>query len=239
LGVVNNLDQSSDMQNIQVIFEDNHLIAVNKPGGVLVQGDETGDMPLSDWVKQYIKIRYEKPGDVFLGTIHRLDRPASGVVIFARTSKALSRMNELFKKREIEKTYWAITNKRPYPLSATLEHYLEKDTRKNFVHAYNQSRGNAKKATLDYELIGELGEHHLLKVNLHTGRPHQIRVQLAKIGCTIRGDVKYGYDRTNRRGTIYLHCRKMEFVHPVRKEPVSIEAPVPDDQIWNLFEQFK
>lgn len=221
---------------MQIIYEDNHLIAVNKPGGMLVQGDETGDKPLNEWVKEYIKVRYKKPGDVYLGTVHRLDRPASGAVLFARTSKALTRMNEIFKNREIRKTYYAITTKRPEPLQAKLVNYLEKDANKNFVHAYNQPKGNAKKAELEYQLIGEIGDNHLLQVNLLTGRPHQIRVQLAKIGCPIRGDVKYGYDKTNRRGIIYLHCAKMEFLHPVKKEPVVIEADLPEDQIWGLFD---
>lgn len=226
------------MLGLEVLFEDNHLIAVNKPAGVLVQGDETEDRPLGEYVKDYIKHRYQKPGDVFLGVIHRLDRPVSGVCVFARTSKALSRMNELFKNREIQKTYWAITNERPDPLNGHLEHFLEKDKNKNLVHVYLRQRSpDAKKSELDYKLIGSLGQQHLLEVNPLTGRPHQIRAQLAKIGCPIMGDVKYGYKQANRNGAIHLHCRNLSFLHPVKKEMVSITASLPRDQIWSLFDE--
>jgi 23S rRNA pseudouridine1911/1915/1917 synthase len=226
------------MNNIQVLYEDNHLLAVNKPAGWLVQGDETGDPTLSDWAKEYIKIRYNKPGDVFLGVIHRLDRPASGVLLFARTSKALIRMNQLFKDREIEKTYWAITDQRPDPLEGQLTHYILKDKTRNIARAYDQpSRRNegAKKSTLDYKMIGQIGMHVLLEVKLHTGRPHQIRVQLSKIGCSIRGDLKYGFPTANEDGSIHLHCRSLSFIHPVKKERVTIEAETPREQIWDLF----
>jgi 23S rRNA pseudouridine1911/1915/1917 synthase len=223
--------------DIQVLFEDNHLIAVNKPAGWLVQGDETGDKPLSEFVKEYVKVRYKKPGAVFLGVIHRLDRPVSGTVIFARTSKGLSRMNELFKKREIKKTYWAIVEDRPEPMEGRLEHYIVKDKNRNIAKAYDSQRINAaKKAILNYKLLGEIGSHHLLEIDLKTGRPHQIRVQLSKIGHPIRGDIKYGFHSPNQDGCIHLHCRSMEFIHPVKNEPVKITADPPKDQIWDLFE---
>ncbi|MBK8492489.1 MAG: RluA family pseudouridine synthase [Saprospirales bacterium] len=224
---------------LQIIYEDNHLIAVNKPGGVLVQGDETGDKPLSDFVKEYIKQRYDKPGDVFLGVIHRLDRPVSGVVVFARTSKALERMNKLFHDRKVEKVYWAITGKRPNPIKGSLTHYILKDREKNVSKAYDQLSNRAKDAKLselDYELIGELTGNCLLEVHPHTGRPHQIRVQLAKMGWPIQGDLKYGYSKANADGNILLHCRKLAFEHPVKKEPVVIMADPPHDPMWDMFE---
>ena len=227
-----------DISGLQVLHEDNHLIAVNKPAGWLVQGDATGDTPLSEYVKTYIKIRYKKPGDVFLGTIHRLDRPVSGVVVFARTSKALSRMNALFQSRQVKKTYLAVTAERPDPISGHLTHYILKDRVKNVAKAYEKI-GNrtkeAKKSELDYELIGEVGNLHLLKINPLTGRPHQIRVQLSSIGCPIWGDIKYGFRKPNRDGSIHLHCRSLAFEHPVKKEPVYIEADPPNEQIWNEF----
>lgn len=225
------------MQGLQVLFEDNHLIAVNKPAGILVQGDITEDKPMSEFVKQYIADRYNKPGAVFLGTIHRLDRPVSGVVIYARTSKALARMNALFKAREIQKTYWAITEERPEPLSGHLVHYIDKDRTRNVAHASVRPRTKeAKKSELDYELIAEVGSHHLVRVNPLTGRPHQIRVQLSRLGCPIRGDVKYGAPAPNKDGCIHLHCRSMSFVHPVRKEPVTITAnPLNKDEVWQMF----
>ncbi len=226
--------------NIQVLFEDNHLIGVNKPAGWLVHGDETGDKPLSDFTKEYIKIRYKKPGDVFLGVIHRLDRPVSGLTIFARTSKGLTRMNDLMKKREIKKTYWAIVDERPNPLKGSLTHYLIKDRDRNVVTAYAKPKYKAaKKAVLDYEFIGEIGSNRLIKIDLKTGRPHQIRVQLAKIGHPIRGDIKYGYRSPNEDANIHLHCRSMSFIHPVKKEEVTITADPPEgDPIWNLFNQY-
>ena len=226
--------------NPKILYEDNHLIAVNKPGGWLVQGDSTGDLPLSDWVKSYIKNRYKKPGDVFLGVIHRLDRPVSGVVVMARTSKALTRMNKLFQERKIKKEYWAVTTERPDPIEGHLVHYLVKDRTKNQAKAYDMlskraKEAKAKKSELSYELIAEIGGNYLVKVQPETGRPHQIRVQLSKFGYPIRGDVKYGSRWRLRTPEIYLHCRALEFVHPVKKELVRIEADLPDDQIWNLF----
>ncbi len=225
------------MIGLQVLFEDNHLIAVNKPAGMLVQGDVTEDKPLSEFVKMYIADRYNKPGDVFLGTIHRLDRPVSGVVIYARTSKALSRMNRLFQERAIEKTYWAITEQRPEPLNGRLVHYIDKDRERNVAHASLRKRNkDAKESSLDYELVSEIGNHHLLKVNPHTGRPHQIRVQLSHMGCPIRGDIKYGAPYPNPDGNIHLHCRSMSFVHPVRQEPITITAnPLVKDEVWRMF----
>lgn len=223
--------------NLQVIYEDNHLIAVNKQRGVLVQGDITEDRPLSEFVKEYIKMRYKKPGDVFLGVIHRLDRPVSGVVVFARTSKALTRMNELFKNREVEKQYWAITDERPDPIVGHLTHYIVKDTEKNLSKALDRPSNrnkDAKLSDLDYELIGELEGKHLLLVKPITGRPHQIRVQLAKVGCPIIGDVKYGAKEGFAHGGIYLHCRSLSFIHPVKQTPVHIEADPPSDRLWAM-----
>lgn len=224
--------------DIQVIYEDNHIIAVNKPAGWLVQGDETGDKPLSDWVKEYIKKRYGKPGDVYLGVIHRLDRPVSGTVVFARTSKALERMNKLFQDRKVEKTYYAIALHRPDPLNGHLTHYLLKDPTNNTVKAYdrlsNRAR-EAKLAELDYELAAEIGKNYLIKVNPITGRPHQIRVQLSRIGCSIKGDLKYGAPKANEDSSICLHCSNLSFVHPVKNEPVSISSDIPDTPEWQIF----
>jgi len=223
----------------QVLYEDNHLIAVNKPGGTLVQGDATGDKTLGDQVKNYIKHKYKKPGDVFLGTIHRLDRPVSGVVVFARTSKALERMNKLFRDREVKKTYWAITNQQPDPIAGTLVDYIFKNSAKNKATALDRVSNrhpDAKRSELSYSLIGRIGHNVLLEVDPLTGRPHQIRVQLAKIGCAIRGDVKYGFHEANRDQCIHLHCRSLDFVHPVKKEPVHIFAdPNQKDDVWREF----
>lgn len=224
--------------NIKVLFEDNHLIAVNKPAGMLVQGDKTGDSTLGDWVKKYIKDKYKKPGDVFLGVIHRLDRPVSGVVIFARTSKALTRMNELFRERKIEKTYLAITQSELPELKGDLVHFLLKDTTKNKTKAYDRMSSRAakaKRAELSYKMTGKVANHNLYEIKLKTGRPHQIRVQLAKMGSPIRGDVKYGSDQGNQDGSIHLHSRSLSFIHPVKKEPVHITAAIPNEQVWRTF----
>jgi 23S rRNA pseudouridine1911/1915/1917 synthase len=225
------------LKDLQVIFEDNHLIAVNKPSGALAQKDDTGDGILADVVKQYIKLQYDKPGDVFLGIIHRLDRPTSGAMIFARTSKALERMNKLFAEQRIQKTYYAVSRNRPEPHEGHLEHYLLKDTSKNIVHAFDfQSKRNegAKLATLDYELVGNLDGYCLIKVTPHTGRQHQIRVQLQQLNCSIVGDLKYGAkEKSPDERAIYLHCGKMEFVHPVKNEPVVITAEFPRDRLWS------
>ncbi len=224
---------------LKILYEDNHLLAVFKPSGLLVHGDKTGDKTLVDRVKYYIKKKYKKEGDVFLGVIHRLDRPASGLVIFARTSKALERMNRLFAERKIEKTYWAITSKRPDPIQGCLEHFILKDHKKNTVKTFDKKSSrakNAKKASLEYELIGELGQNYLIEIKLQTGRPHQIRAQLAKIGCPIRGDIKYGHPKANEDKSIHLHSRSLSFIHPVKKEPLTIVAETPEDQIWKIFE---
>ncbi len=226
---------------MQILYEDNHLIAANKPAGWLVQGDRTGDKPLSDFVKYYIKTRYNKPGDVFLGTIHRIDRPVSGVVIFARTSKALTRMNKLFQERAIQKTYLAITKHRPNPLNGKIEHYLLKNKEKNKTFAYNKigkKTQKAKKASLQYEMIAGLNNHHLLEVHPETGRPHQIRVQLSMINCPIVGDIKYGYPTPNDDASIHLHSWKLSFIHPVKNIPVTITAEPPEQVLWNMFTNF-
>jgi 23S rRNA pseudouridine1911/1915/1917 synthase len=228
------------ISDLEVIYEDNHLIAVNKLSGMLVHGDETGDETLADLVKLYIKMRYDKPGDVFLGTIHRIDRPTSGVVVFARTSKALERMNNLLAEHKIQKTYYAVIRTRPMPIAGQLKHWLLREGDKNVTRAFdapsNRNKGS-KIAELDYELTGEIDGHYLLKVNPLTGRQHQIRAQLSKAGYPILGDIKYGSERPHHDGrSIYLHCQTMEFEHPVQKTPVKISADVPDDRIWNMFE---
>ena len=226
------------MKNLQVIYEDNHLLAVNKPAGMLVQGDETNDKPLVDFAKDYIKARYGKPGDVFLGVVHRIDRPVSGAVIFARTSKALERMNKIFADREVDKTYWALVKDRPDPLSATLVHYLDKDREKNITKALDapsRRHPDAKKSELTYDLISSIGNYHLLEVHPKTGRSHQIRAQLSRIGLPIKGDLKYGFPTPNKDGSIHLHCRSMKFIHPVTKETIEIMADPPEGQIWEQF----
>ncbi len=218
-----------------ILFEDNHLLVVNKPAGVLVQGDKTGDETLADAAREYIRVKYKKPGEAYLGVVHRLDRPVSGVVIFTRTSKALERMNKLFRDREIKKTYWALIRNRPPQVEEELTHWIRKNTKINKAFAANSGSKGGQKAVLSYRLAGRIGESYLLEVNPETGRPHQIRVQLAKIGCPISGDVKYGSDKPNRDGNIHLHARAVEFIHPVRKEPVRLTAGLPDDQVWKLF----
>ncbi|MBK0370133.1 RluA family pseudouridine synthase [Flavobacterium agrisoli] len=223
----------SNKQNLQILHEDNHLIVVNKRVGDLVQGDKTGDKPLSDIVKEYIKDKYNKPGDVFLGVIHRLDRPTSGIVVFARTSKALTRMNELFSNRETQKTYWAVVKNKPSKKEEELVHYLKRNEKNNTSKAYLKEVPDSKLARLDYKVIKELDHYSVLEINLHTGRHHQIRAQLTAIGCPIKGDLKYGFDRSNANGGIHLHARKLSFIHPVSKENITIIAPTPDDAIWN------
>lgn len=218
-----------------VIYEDNHIIIVNKAAGVIVHADKTGDKTLEDYVKDYIKEKYNKPGDVFLGTVHRLDRPVSGLIIFARTSKGLERMNELFRKRDIQKTYWAITRRKPEKKTGKLTNWLVKDHERNVVTAYDYQVENAQKAELNYRYLGTINRYHLIEVEPITGRPHQIRVQLASIGCPIRGDVKYGFDKPNPDGSINLHSRRVYFVHPVKKEPVLCKAAVPENAFWEEF----
>lgn len=219
----------------RILFEDNHLIVVNKLPSEIVQGDKTGDQPLSELVKKYIKEKYNKPGEVYLGVVHRIDRPVSGAVIFTRTSKALSRMNEMIKQREIKKTYWAIVKKEPPKTSDDLFHFLRRDQKKNKSFAYEKMVDNSKEAKLSYTLIGKSKDYYLLKVNLITGRHHQIRAQLSKVGCPIKGDLKYGFNRSNKDASISLHARSIEFIHPVKKEPLIIVADPPDDVLWNYF----
>lgn len=218
-----------------VLYEDNHLIAVNKSSSEIVQGDKTGDEPLSETIKKYIKEKYNKPGDVYLGVTHRLDRPVSGVVLFARTSKALTRLNEMFKTQQVKKTYWAIVKNKPAISEGRLEHYLVRNEKQNKSYAYDKMVPNAKKAALKYKLIGQSDTFYLLEIELETGRHHQIRCQLAKMGCPIKGDLKYGFPRSNPNGGISLHARSVEFIHPVSKEQVSITAPVPEDEkLWEV-----
>tara|TARA_B100001250_G_scaffold295486_1_gene257031 strand:- start:228 stop:890 length:663 start_codon:yes stop_codon:yes gene_type:complete len=216
---------------LEVLYEDNHLIAINKKPGDIIQADKTGDAPLSDFVKSYIKKKYNKSGEVFLGTIHRLDRPTSGVVLFARTSKALSRMNQKFKNKEIKKTYWAIVNNAPPSNIGVLNNFLKKNTRKNKSFISNNLEG--KEAILGFKILKKLDNFYHLEIKPETGRHHQIRAQLANIGCIIKGDLKYGAKRSNKDASIHLLARKIEFTHPVRKEEISIIAPSPNDSIWD------
>lgn len=217
---------------MNVVYEDNHIIIVNKQSGEIVQGDKTGDTPLSDIVKQYIKEKYNKPGNVFLGVVHRLDRPVSGLVVFAKTSKALSRLNEMFRTGDVHKTYWAIVKKNDIAPEATLTDWLTRNERQNKSYAHNREVPGAKKAVLSYKVRSMSDNYMLLEVRLMTGRHHQIRCQLAHIGCPIKGDLKYGSPRSNPDGSISLMSRRVEFVHPVSKETIAVEAPVPDDRLW-------
>lgn len=217
---------------LDVIYEDNHLLVVNKPASVLVQGDQTGDMPLVEIGKQYLKEKYNKPGNVFLGVVHRLDRPVSGLVVLAKTSKALTRMNRMFQEREVEKIYWAIVSSRPKQEEETITHWLQKDKEKNKTHVYLKNKDGAKKASLHYKLIKEVESGYLLEVIPYTGRPHQIRAQLAKIGCSIKGDLKYGASSANQDSNIALHAKKLSFVHPVKKTSLKFEAPLPSHLYW-------
>lgn len=216
-----------------VLYEDNHIIIVNKAPGEIVQGDKTGDKPLSEEVKEYLKVKYNKPGNVFCGVTHRLDRPTSGIVIFAKTSKALSRLNAMFKNNEIDKIYWAVVKNLPEKGEATLVHYLVKNERTNKSVAYDVEKPNTKKSVLHYKVIARSQYYSLLEVDLETGRHHQIRCQLSKIGSPIKGDLKYGAERSNPDGSISLHARKIAFTHPVSKEKIEAVAPTPDDVLWN------
>jgi 23S rRNA pseudouridine1911/1915/1917 synthase len=223
----------SDKNNLQILHEDNHIIVVNKRVGDIVQGDKTGDKPLSEVVKEYIKVKYNKPGEVFLGVVHRLDRPTTGIVVFARTSKALTRMNELFSNRETQKTYWAIVKNKPINTEDKLVHFLKRNEKNNTSKAHFKEVPDSKLASLDYKIIATLQNYFALEINLHTGRHHQIRAQLSAIGSPIKGDLKYGFDRSNPDGGIHLHARKLVFVHPVSKENIEIIALTPNDVIWN------
>ncbi len=219
-----------------VLYEDNHIIIVNKSAGEIVQGDKTGDKPLSDVVKEYLKVKYNKPGNVFCGVTHRLDRPTSGIVVFAKTSKALSRLNKMFREGKVDKTYWAIVKNVPPKEEDQITHYLVKNEKLNKSTAFNIEKPHAKKAVLHYRLIAASKNYYLLEIDLETGRHHQIRVQLSKIGSPVKGDLKYGADRSNPDGSISLHARSISFIHPVSKELVSVTAPVPEDNLWKSFE---
>ena len=226
----------SDKNNLQVIYEDNHLIVVNKRAGDIVQGDKTGDKPLSDVVKSYIKEKYNKPGDVYLGVVHRLDRPTTGVVLFSKTSKALTRLNKMFANHETSKTYWAVVKNNPPKEKDRLVHYLKRNPKQNKSYAHKPEVPDSKKAILEYTLKFRLNNYNLLEVNLLTGRHHQIRSQLSSIECPIKGDLKYGADRSNPDGSIHLHARFLTIQHPVKKEPITFKAPLPEDAIWKACE---
>ncbi len=230
---MNSESTHSTKDNLQVIYEDNHLIVINKRPGDIVQGDKTGDTPLSDVVKNYIAEKYNKPGAVYLGVVHRLDRPTSGIVIFARTSKALPRLNKLFAEKEAKKTYWAVVKNTPPKAADTLIHYLKRNPKQNKSYSNVKEVPDSKKGILDYRIIKELNNYFLLEIDLHTGRHHQIRSQLSAIGCPIKGDLKYGFDRSNPDGSIHLHSRKLVLIHPVSKEELTFVAPPPtEDSIW-------
>lgn len=224
---------ASTKENLNIVFEDNHLIIVNKQSGDIVQGDKTGDKPLSEVVKEYIKDTYNKPGNVFLGVVHRLDRPTTGIVVFAKTSKSLERFNKMLRDKKVDKTYWAVVKNLPSKLEDTLTGYLLKNPKNNKSTSYFTEITGSKKATLHYKVLKSLDNYHLLEVDLETGRHHQIRCQLASIGSPIKGDLKYGFDRSNKDASIHLHARKIEFMHPVTKEKISLIASTPNDPIWN------
>jgi 23S rRNA pseudouridine1911/1915/1917 synthase len=223
------------ISGFNVIYEDNHLLVVNKASGILVQGDETGDIPLVEMCKSYVKEKYHKPGEVFMGVVHRIDRPVSGIVVLARTSKALERMNALFREKETQKTYWAIVGNKPREDDGTLVHWLLKDEKKNKTTAYSRETEKAQRSELSYRLIGNSRGLFLIEVKPVTGRPHQIRVQLASMNCPIIGDVKYGYPEANDDGSICLHARALGFLHPVKKTYLKVEAPLPNTQYWSAF----
>jgi len=223
----------STKDNLQVLHEDNHIIIVNKRPGDIVQGDKTGDKPLSEVVKSYIKEKYNKPGNVYLGVVHRLDRPTSGIVLFSKTSKALPRLNKLFQEKDAKKTYWAVVKEKPPRESDELIHFMKRNSKQNKSYAHKNEVPDSKKAILDYKLIKELDRYYVLEIDLHTGRHHQIRSQLSAIGSPIKGDLKYGFDRSNRDASIHLHSRELRFIHPVKKEEIHIMAPPPKDPIWD------
>lgn len=218
---------------MEIIYEDNHIIVVNKRPGDIVQGDKTGDAPLSGLIKAFLKQKYDKPGNVYLGVVHRLDRPTSGIVVFAKTSKALPRLNKLFSEGKTKKIYWAVVKSKPAVDNATLMHWLVRNPKQNKSYAYDKEVPNSKKAILEYQVIKKLDNYFLLQINLKTGRHHQIRAQLAKIGCIIKGDLKYGADRSNKDGGIHLHARSLSFLHPVKKEVLVFEANPPKNRVWN------
>lgn len=223
----------SNKDNLEVLYEDNHIIVVNKRPGDIVQGDKTGDKPLSEVVKSFLKEKYNKPGNVYLGVVHRLDRPTSGIVLFSKTSKALPRLNKLFQNKEAQKTYWAVVKNVPPKQSDELVHFLKRNSKQNKSYAHINEVPESKKAVLEYRILKKLDNYFLLEVDLHTGRHHQIRSQLAAIGCSIKGDLKYGFDRSNKDASIHLHARELKFEHPVKKTQVHITAPPPKDPIWD------
>lgn len=220
---------------LEILYEDNHLIAVYKRSSDLAQGDKTGDATLDSEVKRYLAEKYKKPGEAFLGVVHRLDRPVSGVLLFARTSKALERVNEMFRTKQIRKVYLAIVKERPPHDEATLKHFIKKNEKQNKSYIYDTAVKGSKEASLTYRLKGRSDKYYLLEIELHSGRHHQIRAQLARIGCPVKGDLKYGFPRSNEDGGICLHARRLEFIHPVRKEPVQITAHLPEGDIWSFF----
>ena len=224
---------ASTIKNLEVLYEDNHLIIINKKVGDISQGDKTGDTPLSEIVKQYLKEKYDKPGNVFLGVVHRLDRPTSGLIIFARTSKALERLNKMLRDKEIKKTYWAIVKNKPQKDTDSLKNYLKKNPKNNKSTVYSKPTEGSKQAILHYKIMKALDHYYLLEVDLETGRHHQIRAQLSAMGSPIKGDLKYGAKRSNKDGGIHLHARKIEFIHPVSKVKIHTEAPLPSDPVWN------
>ncbi|MCX2680089.1 RluA family pseudouridine synthase [Galbibacter sp. EGI 63066] len=224
----------SNKNNLQVLYEDNHIIVVNKRAGDIVQGDKTGDKPLSEVVKSYLKEKYNKPGNVYLGVVHRLDRPTSGIVLFAKTSKALPRLNKLFKEKEAKKTYWAVVKNKPEKPSDILVHWMKRNPKQNKSYAHKNEVPDSKKAVLHYKTIKALDRYFLLEVELETGRHHQIRSQLSAIGSPIKGDLKYGFDRSNKNASIHLHAHKLEFTHPVKKEKMFFTAPLPKDPVWDV-----
>lgn len=220
-----------------IVYEDNHIIVVNKTASEIVQGDKTGDEPLSERLKSYLKVKYNKPGNVFIGVTHRLDRPVSGLVVFAKTSKALSRLNAMFQTKEVKKTYWAIVTAAPPQEEGELMHYLVRNEKQNKSYAYDRERPESKRAILHYRLLAHSERYWLLEVDLQTGRHHQIRCQLAKMGCPIKGDLKYGAPRSNPDASICLHARQIRFIHPVSKDMINLTAPLPDGNLWAAFKQ--
>jgi len=230
------VNRTESYKDLVVLYEDNHLIIINKRPGDIVQGDKTEDKSLLDLLKEYIKVKYKKPGDVFVGLVHRMDRPVSGLVVFARTSKALSRMNELFRESDLRKTYWAVVKNRPEMEEDTLVHHLRKNEKQNKSYVCKAGSTGGKRAELHYKLIGSTDKYWLLEIDLKTGRHHQIRAQLSAIGSPIRGDLKYGADRSNRDGSIHLHGRSIRFMHPVKKEMIEITAPAPKEALWSALD---
>lgn len=226
-----------NLKVLEVLHEDNHVIVVNKRPSDIVQGDKTGDETMPDQIKEFLKVKYNKPGNIFCGVVHRLDRPTSGAVVFAKTSKALSRLNEQFREKDTQKIYWAVVEQAPKTKSGHLENFLLKNEKQNKAYVHLKEVPGSKKAILDYELISESDKYFLLKVTLHTGRHHQIRAQLANIGCIIKGDLKYGAKRSNPDGSIHLHARFLSFIHPTTKETIKITAPVPGESLWKWFEK--